>query len=186
MKKLFSLLIIAMSMLVSCQKTTVEPAPVANTPSTVMTLTDSTKAALFGTSFTIVFDHLAFDNNNMVGYPSPTHRRMYDEWTIDAIGNCTVTPYYYECPSSYVYDSLNFSYTKVPCYPPSWTFSITITEDTMHLPPINPFYWTRTGTQNNTFLQDVRYHNYDIKGIGRRSFTYHTPDPNVFSNYSIK
>jgi len=88
--------------------------------------------------------------------------------------------------TNYTYDSLNFPYTKVAYYPPTWTFTITISNDSIHMPPINPFYWSRTGSNNHFFVQDLRYLSYDVKGIGRRSFTSSSLDPNIFTNYSIK
>jgi hypothetical protein len=187
MKKLFPLLIIALSILVSCQKKSVEPfpAPVNNVVSP-LSLTDSTKLALFNTTFTIVADYLFMNTNVVLVDTALGFKKMYDTWTIDAVGNCTVTPYTYNCSNSYVYDVNNFPYI-LHQYASTITFSISIHGDTVNLPPINPFCWDRVSGVFNT-VNELKYKTFDPSNNGLRCFETFTPTsfPNNFNRYSIK
>jgi len=181
MRKIFSLVIIIVAM-VSCQKKSVEPisAPVANV---AMTLTDSTEAELLNSSFTIVFDKLFGNENAVSGYSVTSNRRMYDTWSIDANGSCTVTPYFYDCPSTYTYSASNFPYTPI-LYVAPVVFHIAIHGDTIDLPSNNPLSWRRVGGSSLGIIS-VLYKRNDPSGIGSRSFQLNDSVSN-FNLYSIK
>lgn len=134
MKK-FILLLTIVALISSCQKQNIEP---IEKSAIVLSLTDSTKLALFNTSFTVVFDELVSNDNAVYSYSVPSNRRMYDTWTIDAVGNCTVVAKYYDCPKTYNYDRNNFNYNPA-LYTTPLIFSISISGDTIILPYYNPF-----------------------------------------------
>lgn len=183
MKKLFPLLIIAMSILVSCQKKSVEPFPApVNSVVNPLSLTDSTKLALFNTTFTIVADYLGQNQNYCFVDTSYGYKRMYDTWTIDAVGNCTVTPYTYSCYSTYVYNANNFPFS-LQQYSNSLMFSITIHNDTIDMPWANSFALNRVTGSNFTINQLV-YRKTDPLNIGTRCFE--STQNTIINRYCIK
>ena len=189
MKKLFSLLIIAMSILVSCQKKSVEPIPApVNSVVNPLSLTDSTKLALFNTTFTVVADYLFGNQNAAFVDTAYGYRKMHDVWTINSAGSCTVIPYTYYCYNNYIYNENNFPFI-INQYSSPIIFDITIHGDTIDLPWNTPIDWNRVDINNSTFsINKLIYKKSDPSGNGSRCFETLplNNNPNLINRYSIK
>jgi len=181
MKKILTLLFIVSTILISCKKETVEPISVPlNHTNNSLSLTDSTKLQLFNTTFTVVADYLWNNSNYLLVDTSMGYKRIYDIWKIDAVGNCTVTPFTYKCYESYVYNVNNFPFQLQQFSNPS-TFSITVHGDTIDMPFNTPIDWNRIN--NNTFsINQLIFRNYDSLNIGNKSFKT-LPLPGFSINY---
>lgn len=167
MKKILTLLFIVSTILISCKKETVEPISVPlNHTNNSLSLTDSTKLQLFNTTFTVVADYLWNNSNYLLVDTSMGYKRIYDIWKIDAVGNCTVTPYTYDCYHSYVYDSNNFPFI-LHQYTNPVTFNISIHGDTIDLPLNSPIDWNRVTVNSNFTINQLLYKKTDPSGNGR-------------------